>query len=107
MAKQDTIDDEDKVRILRALAFHIHRKRPAEEALSEVLDNESKGGRRRAFRAGVDALAAEGFTAAMAALNLFTDEAMAVLGVVAESGDHRLLSTALGRLADLQEAKSP
>lgn len=107
MAKHDTIDDEDKARILRALAFHIHRKRPAEEALSEVLDNESKGGRRRAFRAGVDALAAEGFTASIAALGLFEDETLAVLGVVVESEDHRLLSAALSRLADLQDAKNP
>ncbi|WP_043744421.1 hypothetical protein [Paramagnetospirillum magneticum] len=107
MARQDTIDDEDKVRLLRALAFQIHRKRPAEEALGELLEHESKGGRRRAFRAGVDALAADGFTAAMDALGLFNDDALVLLGVLADSGDHRLLSSALGKLADLLESKSP
>ncbi len=106
MARHDTIDDEDKVRVLRALAFQIHRKRPAEEALAELLEHESKGGRRRAFRAGTDALAADGFTAAMDALGLFNDDALVLLGVLAESGDHRLLSSALAKLADLLESKS-
>lgn len=107
MARQDTIDDEDKVRLLRALAFQIHRKRPADEALGELLEQESKGGRRRAFRAGVDALAAEGFAAAMAALGLFSDDALVLLGVLADSGDHRLLSSGLGKIADLIEEKNP
>lgn len=107
MARQDTIDTEDKVRLLRSLAFHIHRKRPADEVLGELLDDESKGGRRRAFRAGVDALAADGFVPALTALDLFGDEARVVLEVVADSGDHRLLSAALGKLADLLESKSP
>lgn len=106
MARHDTIDDEDKVRVLRALAFQIHRKRPAEEALAELLEHESKGGRRRAFRAGTDALAADGFTAAMDALGLFNDDALVLLAVLAESGDHRLLSSALAKLADLLESKS-
>lgn len=106
MARQDTIDDEDKVRLLRALAFQIHRKRPAEEALGELLEQESKGGRRRAFRTGVDTLAAEGFTPAMAALGLFNDDALVLLDVLAVSGDHRLLSSALGKIADLIESKS-
>ncbi|ARJ65523.1 hypothetical protein WV31_07580 [Magnetospirillum sp. ME-1] len=107
MARQDTIDNEDKVRLLRALAFQIHRKVPADEALGELLEHESKGGRRRAFRAGVDALAADGFTAAMAALGLFSDDAMVLLGVLADSGDHRLLSSGLGKIADLIEEKNP
>lgn len=72
-----------------------------------MLEHESKGGRRRAFRAGVDALAADGFTAAMAALGLFSDDAMVLLGVLADSGDHRLLSSGLGKIADLIEEKNP
>jgi HEAT repeat protein len=107
MARQDTIDDDDKVRLLRALAFQIHRKRPAEEALLELLEHESKGGRRRAFRAGIDALAAEGFTAAMAELGMFGEDALVLLAVLVDSGDHRLLSGALGKIADLLESKSP
>lgn len=106
MARQDTIDDEDKARVLRSLAFQVHRKRPADEALGELLEHESKGGRRRAFRSAVDALAADGFVAAMAALGLMGDDALALLDVLFESGDHRLLSGGLNKLADLIEAKS-
>lgn len=107
MARHDTIDDEDKARVLRSLAFQIHRKRPAEEALGELLEHESKGGRRRAFRTAVDTLAADGFTAAMAALGLMGDDALVLLEVLFDSGDHRLLSSGLSKLADLIEAKSP
>ena len=104
MARQDTLDLEDKVRLLRALAFQIHRKRPADEVLAELLEHESKGGRRRAFRAGTDTLSESGFIEAMKALGLVGDEAALVLDVVHTSNDHRLLSSALGKLADYAEA---
>ncbi|MBI3446568.1 MAG: hypothetical protein HY055_14720 [Magnetospirillum sp.] len=104
MARQDTLDLEDKVRLLRALAFQIHRKRAAEEVLGELLEHESKGGRRRAFRAGTDALAESGFMDAMKALGLIGDEAALILEVVFGANDHRLLSNALTHLADYAEA---
>ena len=105
MARHDTLDTEDKVRVLRALAFHIHRKRPADEVLNEILDQESKGGRRRAFRPAADALAESGFLEAVKVLGLLGDEAAQILEVIVETHDHRLLSSALGKLADHAEAQ--
>lgn len=104
MARHDTLDTEDKVRVLRALAFQIHRKRPADEVFNEILDHESKGGRRRAFRPAADALAESGFLEAVKVLGLVGDEAALVLEVVIDTNDHRLLSSALGKLADFSEA---
>ncbi len=104
MSRHDTLDQEDKARVLRALSFHIHRKRQPDEVLNEILDQESKGGRRRAFRPAADALAENGFLDAVKVLGLVGDEAALVLEVVIGTNDHRLLSTALGKLADHWEA---
>jgi len=106
MARHDTLDIEDKVRVLRALAFQIHRKRDPAEVLNEILDQESKGGRRRAFRPAVDALAESGFLEAVKALELVGAEAALILDVVIDTHDHRLLSNALGKLADFTESAS-
>ncbi len=104
MAKSSDLDTDDKIRVLKALAFQIHRKHPALEALSEVLDQESKGGRNRAFRPAKDALENEGFLAALQAIGLIGDEAAVVMAAVIEAHDHRLLSNALTRLVDFLEA---
>ncbi|MBX9634333.1 MAG: hypothetical protein K2X44_05060 [Magnetospirillum sp.] len=105
MAKNDTLDPDDKVRLLRALAFQIHRKRPGDEALGEILGQESRGGRSRVFRPANDALAERGFSAAMQVLGMVSDEAAILLEVVIDANDHRLLSSALGKLADFIEGQ--
>lgn len=94
----------DKVRFIRALAFEIHRKRPAEEALADCIEREGKGGRHRLWRPAGVALEAEGFVAALRAADLLGDEAAAILGPVVAGGDHRLLAAALNALADHHEA---
>lgn len=103
MAKNDSMDIEDKVRLLRALAFHVHRKRPVEEALLELVEQELRGNRRRIYRPAAERLAEGETLAALEALGMVGDEAACVLGPVLEGGDHRLLSNIFNRLADLAE----
>jgi len=103
MARSDGPDPQDKVRLLRALAFRIHRKRPPEEALGELLGEESRGGRHRQYKAALDALADLGVLASMQTLGILGAEAAAVLAAILDSNDHRLMSAALGRLADYIE----
>lgn len=100
MAKSDILATDAKVRLLRSLAFHIHRKVPAEEAMREFVDEQLKQGRRKEYRPAADALGAEGFLAAVRTLALLGDEALALLAVVVEAKDHRLLAAALNALAD-------
>jgi len=96
-------DVEEKVRILRSLAFHIHKKEPAVEALSACFEAEGRGGRHRQWREAVAMLAAEGFVPALMTAGLVGDEAGQVLRMVERSGDHRLLSATIGALADYQD----
>lgn len=103
MAKNESMDVEDKVRLLRALAFHTHRKRPVTDALLELVEQELRGNRRRIFRPAAERLAEGEPLAALQALDMVGKEAACVLGPVIDSGDHRLLSNALNRLADLAE----
>lgn len=103
MARNDSLDVADKVRLLRALAFQIRRKRPAEEAFTDVLEQEFRGGRHRLFRPASDALGESGFLVALMVLGLIGDEAAAVLTVVFDANDHRLLAGALEHLADHTE----
>lgn len=100
MARNDTLDPSDKVRLLRGLAFRVHRKQPCPDALAEVLGEESRGGRHRAFRAAVDLLEDEGVLPALQAIEMFSDETAAIMAAVLDANDHRLLSAALSRLAD-------
>lgn len=104
MAKNDSLDHEDKVRLLRALAFHVHRKRPADEALMELVEQELRGSRRRIYRAAAEALAQNDTLGALTAIGVVGDEAACVLGPVLDDADHRLLSNVLTRLADWTEA---
>jgi type II secretory pathway component PulF len=104
MARNDALSPSDKVRVLRSLAFHIHRKVPAADALAELAEQESKGGRHRMFRPVTQALEADGFVAALSVLELFGPETAAVLAPVADSSDHRLLAAALNALADYLES---
>ena len=104
MAKNDTLDGEDKVRLLRSLAFHVHRKVPVADALMELVEQELRGSRRRVYRAAAERLAEGNPLAALQDIGAVGDEVACVLGPVIESGDHRLLSTALNNLADWVEA---
>ena len=103
MARNDSLDVADRVRLLRALAFQIRRKHPADEAFTEVVELEFRGGRHKLFRPAGDALAESGFVAAVKMLGLIGEEAAVVLEVVVDANDHRLLAGVLERLADHTE----
>ncbi|HVI50220.1 MAG TPA: hypothetical protein VM661_03315 [Candidatus Sulfotelmatobacter sp.] len=104
MAKHDgLLDQAEKVKLLKAFAFQVHRKRSLEDVVMEHVELELQRGRRREYRPVAEAINAEGPAAAMRAMDLVGDEAAAILKVIAEEGkDHRLLSDILERLADLQ-----
>ena len=106
MARNDSLDTADKVRLLRALAFQIRRKIPATDAMTDVMEQEFRGGRHKLFRPASDALGESGVLAALAVLCLVGDEAAAILHVVIEANDHRMLANALEQLADYQEASN-
>ena len=97
---------DEKVQILRSLAFHIHKKLPAADALSACFEAEGRGGRHRQWRQAAAVLEAEGFVPSLLAATLIGDEAAAVLEVVVTAGDHRLLSGAIGALADHLERQT-
>lgn len=100
MARQETLATDEQARLLRGLAFQIHRKQPADEVLREHFDEQFRMGRRREYRAANDALAESGFAAALRALGMIGDEGALLLAAIVESKDHRLLATALNLLAD-------
>lgn len=104
MSKHDSLDGEDKVRLLRALAFHVHRKRPVDEALTELVEQELRGTRRRIYRAAAEKMAENDALGALQAIGVIGDEAACVLGPMLDGGDHRMISAAINRLADWNEA---
>jgi hypothetical protein len=95
----------DKARFLKGLAFEIRRKRPAEEALNDCIEQEGRGGRHKAFRQAAAVLAAEGFLPALQAAGLIGDEAAAVLASIMAENDHRLLAGAIAGLAEFQDSQ--
>jgi|GEM_PF-756836 len=105
MAKNDgLLDKAEKVKLLRAFAFQVHRKRGLDEVVLEHAEQELQRGRRREYRPVAEAINADGPAAGMRALDLVDDQAAAILKVLAEQGkDHRLLSDILERLADYWE----
>lgn len=106
MAKNDSLDGEDKVRMLRAVAFQVHRKQPIVEVLLEHVESELRGSRRRIYRPAAERLAEGDALGALQELGAVGDEAACILGPVIESGDHRMLSSALNRLADWAEGSN-
>ena len=100
MAKAPQAPQEDKARLLRAAAFHIHRKRPAVEVLDEILGQESRGGKARQWRETFTALQERGFTAALETAGFISSETALLLDLIVEDGDHRQIAAALTRLAD-------
>ena len=93
----------DRARFLKALAFEIRRKRPAEEALTYCIEQEGRGGKHKAFRQASAVLAAEGFVPALQAAGLVGDEAASVLTSLMSENDHRLLAGAISGLAEFHE----
>lgn len=98
------ISGDQKARVLRALAFQIHRKRSPAEVLEEYIESEGRSGRHRALRDVTDVLAELGFVAALQKAGWIGDEAAAVLAAVLDDGDHRSVAGALGRLADFHDS---
>lgn len=96
-------DEETQLRFLRSLAFEIHRKRPAIEAMIDAIEQEGRGGRHRAFREARTKLEEEGFVAALSAAGFIGAEAAQLLDIIVGGGDHRQLANALNRLADFHE----
>lgn len=95
---------EEKIRLLRSLAFRIHRKEPADEALRDCFEAEGRGGRHRQWRQAGQVLESDGFVPALLAAELIGAEAAIVMAVLEKAKDHRLLSDAITSLADHWEA---
>ena len=93
----------DQVRFLKALAYEIRRKRPPEEAMTDCIEQEGRGGRHKAFRQAASVLAEEGFVPALLAAGLVGEEAAAVLASVVAENDHRLLAGTIAGLAEFHE----
>lgn len=95
--------NEDKVRLLRSLAFKIHRKEVPVEALNDCFEAEGKGGKHRQWRQAVMVLSEDGFVPALLAGELIGAEAAVVMAVLERAKDHRLLSDAVEGIADYLE----
>ncbi|MBI2241356.1 MAG: hypothetical protein HYU59_11215 [Magnetospirillum gryphiswaldense] len=95
--------NDDKVRLLRSLAFKIHRKEIPAEALNDCFEAEGKGGKHRQWRQAVGVLAEDGFVPALLAGELIGAEAAVVMTVLERAKDHRLLSDAIEGIADFLE----
>lgn len=101
--KSDILDADERIELLRAFAFQVHRKRPLDEVLAEHIEHQLQLGRRREYRAANDLLESEGVAPTLKLLGLVGDEAAIVLSAVLDAKDHRLLSAALNGLAEFQE----
>ena len=93
-------ESEEMTLMLRSLAFHIHKKEPAADALARCYEAEGRGGRHRKWRQAAAVLADEGFVPSLLAAGLIGAEAAQVLAVLETGGDHRLLAAAITALAD-------
>lgn len=91
---------DESIRLLKALAFHIHKKEPAAEALTRCFEDEGRSGRHRKWREPAAVLETEGFVPALLAAELIGADAACLLTVIEKAGDHRLLSSALTALAE-------
>lgn len=96
-------ESSDRSRFLKALAFEIHRKRPAEQAMEHCIEQEGRGGRHRLFRQANLVLQSDGFIASLQAAELLGDEAARLLKVIYAAQDHRLLAEAINELAEFQQ----
>jgi len=99
-------ESEEKARLLKAVAFHIHKKEAPEDALTQCFEAEGRGGKHRQWRQAQAALDSDGFVPALVVGGLIGQEAAQVLMVVEKAGDHRLLSSALNALVEYYENDS-
>ena len=91
---------DETIRLLKALAFHIHKKEPAVEALTRCFEDEGRSGRHRKWREPAAVLETHGFVPALRSADLVSEDAACLLAVIEKAGDHRLLSAALTALAE-------
>lgn len=103
MARNPVIPADEKIGLLRQMAFQVHRKRDAEEVFQAYLDEQFQKGRRREFRAAGDAMGETGLAAALQALEILGEEGAVLLDVLLGSKDHRLIAAGLNALADYLE----
>lgn len=103
MARPSLSTNSDKARLLRSLAFEIHRKQLPDDVLREHIDDQMRLGKRKEYRPAQDALNEDGFAAGLRALDIIGEDAAIILGCLIEGGDHRLQSAALTKLADFLE----
>ncbi|MGC2856577.1 hypothetical protein ACM64Y_13975 [Novispirillum sp. DQ9] len=103
MARPNLSSNADKAKLLRSLAFEIHRKQPADDVLRAVIDDQLRLGKRKEFRPAQEALNDNGFAAALRAMDVLSDDAAIILGCLVDGGDHRLQSAALTKLAEFLE----
>ena len=96
-------ETEESIRVLKSLAFHIHKKESPADALTRCFEEEGRNGKHRKWRQPALVLEEEGFVPALLIGEVIGDEAACVLEVIEKSGDHRLLSTALSALAERLE----
>jgi len=99
VARLNLSSNADKAKLLRALAFEIHRKQAPDDVMRDYLDNQMRSGNRREFRAAQDALNDAGFAASLRALDIISEDAAVILNCVVLDGDHRLQSSTLTALA--------
>ena len=97
-------DNPEGARLLRQVAFHIHRKEVPDEALNRCFEEEGRGGRHRQWRQPLQVLAEQGLVPALVSAGLVGDEAACLLAVIAADNDHRQLAAAFNALADYWEA---
>ncbi len=95
--------DEERLRLLKALAYRIHRKEEPTQALADCFEAEGRGGKHRQWKQAGQVLAADGFIAALLAGDLVSAEVAAILAVVEKAGNHRLLSDAIEALTQTME----
>ncbi|WP_142850076.1 hypothetical protein [Telmatospirillum sp. J64-1] len=103
MARSQSLSGGDKARLLRAFAFHIHRKEPAEDVLRTHIEEQLRAGRRREYLPVEAALNESGFAAALKAMTVIGEETAVILAAVVDAKDHRLLAACLNDLADFVE----
>ena len=97
------IEREQKAKILKALAFYIHKKEPAVQALTQCFEAEGRGGKHRQWKPAQAVLETDGFVPALLTGELIGQEAAQILSVVEAAGDHRLLSAAINALVEYHE----
>jgi hypothetical protein len=105
VARLNLSSNTDKAKLLRALAFEIHRKQAPDDVMRDYLDDQMRNGNRREFRAAQDALIAGGFAASLRALDIISDDGAVILNCVVSGGDHRLQSSTLTALAAYLEGQ--